>query len=114
MGIMKIARRMIATRRHRITVLAPVETSTALGGAVTSFQPISTLWGEIAPLSGIEGVEGDHVVARVKARITLRWRGGLSAALRLEAEGRTFGITAVFDPDGRKRHLVVMVEEIAP
>ena len=79
-----------------------------------SYTPLSELWAEIAPILGNEPAENGLVAARVKARIIIRWRAGMSAAMRFSCDGRVFEISAVFDPDGRKRHLVCMVEEIAP
>lgn len=44
----------------------------------------------------------------------LRWRGDLDAGKRLRDGERVFDIRAVADPDGSRRRLVCLVEEIKP
>ena len=45
-------------------------------------------------------------------RITLRYREGVTGAMRLTSGLRRFAIRAAADPDGSKRDLVCLVEEM--
>ena len=45
-------------------------------------------------------------------RITLRWRVGVDAGQRLRDGSQVFDIRAVGDPDGGRRRLICLVEEV--
>jgi SPP1 family predicted phage head-tail adaptor len=104
----------IAGRRLRLTLEVPSEVPDALGGAALSFAPLVTVWGRIEALSGAETLDGARLEGRVDCRITLRWRAGIDARMRVSAGGRRFLIRSVFDPDGRKRNLVCLCQEVMP
>jgi len=111
---MALSRPSIGQRRLRATLEEPVEIADALGGVIRSFQPRITLWVRLEPLHGDERTEADRVGAPVSHRLSLRWRGDISEAMRFVAGGRLFDIRASFDPDGRRRTLVCLVEERRP
>ena len=50
----------------------------------------------------------------VAHRVTLRYRDGVTAAMRLVRGLRRFAIRSAADPDGSRRELVCLVEEISP
>lgn len=104
----------LGTRRTRLVLEAPVETPDALGGAAISWQPIVTLWARIEARGGREKPRGSRLEGSNDIRITLRWRAGVDTRQRLTGEGRVFAIRAAFDPDGRRRDLVCLCEEVAP
>lgn len=101
----------IGQRRLRATLEEPVEIADALGGVTRSYQPRIALWVRLEPLRGKERTEADRVDAPVSHRLSLRWRGDVSEAMRFAADARLFDIRAIFDPDGRRRTLVCLVEE---
>lgn len=103
----------VENRRARVTLEAPVETTDALGGASLSFQPVVTLWARIEARTGVEKTLGDRLEGATDTRITLRWRGAVDSRMRFIFGTRVFGIRAVFDPDGRKRDLVCLCQEIS-
>lgn len=107
----------VESRRSRVTLEAPAETANALGGAAIAFQPVVTLWARIEARGGAERERGARLEGGTDTRITLRWRGGVDTRMRFSlgtAPGaRLFAIRAVFDPDGRKRDLVCLCEEIS-
>jgi SPP1 family predicted phage head-tail adaptor len=104
----------IGQRRHRLTLFMPVETANALGGAKITWQAGLSFWGRIEALSGSETIEGAQLGSKISTRITLRWRAGVTARQRLGQGARIFAIRAVFDPDGFKRQLICLCEELAP
>jgi SPP1 family predicted phage head-tail adaptor len=103
----------VENRRARVTLETPVETTDALGGASLAYQPVVTLWASIEARTGVEKVLGGRLEGTTDTRITLRWRGGVDARMRFTFGTRIFGIRASFDPDGRKRDLVCLCEEIS-
>jgi uncharacterized phiE125 gp8 family phage protein len=54
-----------------------------------------------------------HAIRLLAARWFER-RGDVTAAMRFVAGARTFNVLAAHDPDGRKRDLVCLVEEVSP
>ena len=106
------ARATIAARRLRVTLEEPVEAADAIGGVSRTFTPRITLWARLEPATLADRAEADRGEAVVTHRLTLRWRTDLTTAMRLAAGPRRFAIHGWFDPDGRRRDLVVRVEEV--
>jgi head-tail adaptor len=104
----------IAAMRERFVIEQPVETPDAAGGASIVWVAGPAFWGRIEARGGREPVVGERVEPGVATRITLRFRTGLSAGMRLRAGSRLFSIRAAFDPDGQRERLVLEAEEIAP
>jgi SPP1 family predicted phage head-tail adaptor len=63
-------------------------------------------------LSGSERIRADRPEQSLTHKITLRYRDGVTGAMRLASGLRRFAIRAVSDPDGSQRDLVCLVEEI--
>jgi SPP1 family predicted phage head-tail adaptor len=65
-------------------------------------------------LTGTERVRADRPEQSLTHRITLRYREGVTGAMRPTIGLRRFAIRAASDPDGSKRDLVCLVEEVRP
>ncbi len=102
----------IAHLRTRIGLFAPVEVQNETGGVDRSFAQISTLWCNIEPFIGDQRFDSGRVEENVSHRITIRWRGDITAAMRFYKGTRQFNILASADLDGRERRLMVLVQEI--
>jgi SPP1 family predicted phage head-tail adaptor len=107
-------RTSIGARGRRFVLEMPHEVPDGFGGVLRSFTPGPQLWGAIEMLSGDERVRADRPEQAVTHRVTLRYRSGITGAMRLASGLRRFAIRAASDPDGRRRELVCLVEEIAP
>lgn len=103
----------VENRRARVTLETPVETVDALGGATVGYQPVVTLWARIEARTGVEKSLGGRLEGATDTRISLRWRGGVDTRMRFSFGDRIFMIRAAFDPDGRKRDLVCLCQEIS-
>ncbi len=104
----------IAGLRTRATLLAPVETLDEIGGVARSFAPIANLWCRLEPSQGDERFLDGRREETTSYRVMMRWRGDITAAMRLAIGARIFDIHANTDPDGRRRRLVVLAEEVKP
>ena len=104
----------IGRLRHRVLLQAPAGAADGGGGTVAAWSDVATVWAAIAPLTGRERVQAEQVAARASHRVTIRWRAGVTAAMRLSMGARAFAIRAVLDPDGRRRWLELACEEGAP
>lgn len=108
----------IAARRLRLVLEEPVTVADDIGGTARSYTPRVTLWARLVPANSAarstERSVADQAGQGVTHHVTLRWRGDITAAMRFRAGTRLFNILGQSDPDGLRRHLVCLVEEIAP
>jgi SPP1 family predicted phage head-tail adaptor len=111
---MASARRLIGQRGRRFTLELPLESPDGFGGVIRTWQPGPLLWGSIEHLSALERVRADKAEAAVTHRVTLRHRDGVSDTMRLLLGPRRFRIRSAADPDGTRRDLVCLVEEMRP
>lgn len=104
----------IGTLRRRLTLETPVRTGDDAAAAELTWSSLGELWASISPRSGREIVTADAVAARITHDIEIRWRGDVSAAMRLRDGSTIYAIHAVHDRDDKARRLICLVEEIAP
>jgi SPP1 family predicted phage head-tail adaptor len=102
----------IGARSRQFVLELPLEQSDGFGGVIRSYAPGPQVWGAIEMLSGNERVRADRPEQSLTHRITLRYREGVTGAMRLTSGLRRFAIRAASDPDGSKRDLVCLVEEV--
>lgn len=98
---------MIGELRHRITLESPAETPDEGGGRAIAWQTAATVWARIESAAGKELARAGEIEPQTLYRITIRHRSGVSAAMRAQWNGKTIGITSVYDPDGRGVALVL-------
>lgn len=97
--------------RHRVTLQQPSETPDGAGGVTRTWQDVATLWAEIEALSANESVEAARLVSGITHRITLRYRSGVTAQMRVSFDGRVFNIRSVTNLLERDIILEVLAEE---
>ncbi|MBD3844538.1 phage head closure protein [Bosea sp. SSUT16] len=104
----------IGRMRRRLVLEAPVAAPDGLGGATQSFAAVGALWAQLEWLSGVEQWREGRPEQLARYRVALRWRGDVDAGRRLRDGERIFDIRTVADPDGSRRRLVCLVEEVKP
>jgi len=104
----------IGARARRFVLELPLERPDGFGGVIRTYTAGPQLWGAIEMLSGVERMRADRPEQSLTHRITLRYREGVTGAMRLSAGLRRFAIRAASDPDGSRRDLVCLVEEMRP
>jgi SPP1 family predicted phage head-tail adaptor len=104
----------IGARRHCFVLEMPLESSDGFGGVVRSYAAGPQLWGAIEMVKGEERLAAGRAEQAVTHRVRLRYRDGITAAHRLVCGLRRFNIRAAADPDGARRELVCLVEEVSP
>lgn len=103
----------IGDLRRRLTLEAPSRAAEEAGAAVVTWTTVADVWADVRALRGRESVDADAIVASVTHEITLRWRGDVTAAMRLRDAAVIYRIHVVRDPDGRRRRLCCLAEEQA-
>lgn len=103
----------IGARGRRFVLELPLESPDGFGGVIRTYTAGPQLWGAIEMLRGDERVRAGRPEQAVTHRVTLRYRDGVTSAMRLARGLRKFAIRSAADPDGRRRDLVCLVEEIS-
>lgn len=104
--------RPVGALRRRLLLEAPAGTPDGAGGLLTGFETVAAVWAQVEWLSGNERWRGERPEQAASHRITLRWRAGVDAGQRLRDGDQVFDIRAVGDPDGGRRRLICLVEEV--
>lgn len=94
-----------------VTIQQPGTTSDAAGQPVESWSTVCTAWADVRHLSGMEAALAGSEASAVKASIRIRWRDGITPAMRVMVGSTIYQIRAVL-PDLRRRMYVDLVCEV--
>jgi SPP1 family predicted phage head-tail adaptor len=105
--------------RHRLTLQEEVMAPDSQGGYTRGWQNIADVWAEIIPLEnasgtktqGSEQLSAGQIQSRLTHKITLRYRNGVTTAMRLLFENRAFNIRHVANDYERNEQLDILAEE---
>ena len=100
--------------RHSVTLQRKQQTQSPQTGALlTTWVTEATVWAAVEPLSAREFVAAQAVQSNVSVRITVRYRPGITAAMRILHDGKVYGITGVLaDKDSGREYLTLPCEEL--
>lgn len=101
----------IGALRHRVTLEQVTQTPDGGGGSTETWTAVASLWASIDPISGSESLIAERVAGAITHTIHIRHRSGVTPAMRFRLGTRIFEITAVIDPDERRRHLKCLCHE---
>jgi len=89
------------TLRHRVTLQSNIKVQDPATGYMTqSWTDVAKVRAAVAPLSAREFIAAQAMQADVTTRITIRYRAGVTAAMRILHDGKTYNITGVL-PDAK-------------
>jgi SPP1 family predicted phage head-tail adaptor len=118
---MSAAKNMSSRLRHRLTLQQEMRTDDGAGGYVKSWEDVADLWGEIVSLSGsdskLNATSGKKILyagqlqGMISHKVTLRYRDGVTSAMRLVFEERIFNIRYVANTEERREKLELLVQE---
>ena len=97
--------------RHRLIIESPQRASDGAGGAVVTWTQVASIWAHVTPVSARELRSAGQRAEKLTHRITLRYRSGINATMRLVGEGRVFNIDAIINEDERDHWLVCFCVE---
>ncbi len=101
----------IGKLRHRLIIQQEQRAGDAGTGVTIVWAKVATVSGSVKPLSGRETLQAMQLQARISHRIVIRYRAGVTTAMRVLFGTRLFNIQAVLDRDEDRRFLEIMVEE---
>ena len=94
----------------RVVVQQQSTTQDALGQPVLSWSTFATLWADVRHTSGIEAIKDSAIASVVRASIRVRYRGDLTAAMRVIHGSTTYNIVAVLPDIGGKEYVDLACE----
>lgn len=97
--------------RHRVTIQEQSTVPDAFGQPITTWGDVATVWAAVEPLQGREFFNSDQINAEVTARIRIRWRDGLTAAMRVSFDSRLYNIEAIITPKEIHEEIQLMCSE---
>jgi SPP1 family predicted phage head-tail adaptor len=98
--------------RHRVAIQSKANVQDPVTGEMVPTWTTVTGWGSvpaaIEPLSAREFIAAQAVQSAVTARITLRYRAGLDASMRIVHNGTIYNIAGVLaDPDSGLEYVTI-------
>jgi SPP1 family predicted phage head-tail adaptor len=102
----------IGRMRRRIAIEIPVETADGAGGIIRSFASVGTVWAQVSWRGGTERWIAGRPEQAGQIRITMRWRAGMNAGMQLRDDMRVYEIISAGDPDGNRKRLELICNEI--
>ena len=79
----------------------------------TTWATVATVWAAVEPLSAREFIAAQAVQSNVSVRITMRYRPGITSAMRLLHDGKVYNITGVLaDKDSGREYLTLPCAEL--
>lgn len=70
------------------------------GARSNQWVTLALIWGHVEPLSARDFIQASAMQSEVTARITIRYRPGITAAMRIKHRGRAYEIVGVL-PDNK-------------
>lgn len=96
--------------RKRVTIAQESRAADDRGGAAVTWTTVVTVWGEVGDLSARERFAAQQLESDIATAITIRYRTGVTAAMRATVDSVNYQIRGVRDPDGRKKMLILDCE----
>lgn len=97
--------------RNRVTLQTLSSASDEGGGSTDTPVDGATVWASVEPLEGDEAMRGMALDATVSHRIRMRYRAGVTAAMRIKLGSRVFHIRQVINVDERNEQLEILASE---
>ena len=96
---------------HRYILERRTTVPDGLGGRVEAFAPEGAIWGEPRLRRADSTVRADQVDETLEHEIKVRFRAQIEPGWRLRRGSRSFEVVQSFDPDERRRWLVLRTRE---
>lgn len=92
----------------RITISQKNVTRDAYGGESIQWEAFCTVWAAVLPIRGREYVAIRDAGAELTTRFLIRYRSGITPAMRIEYGGAMYDIIDVINPQEARTHMEIM------
>lgn len=96
---------------RRCAIQQPSTDKDEAGQPIPGWVDVANVWADIRMKSGLEAIKAGAPVSTVQASIRVRYRGGITAGMRVTHGGTIYNITAVL-PDVARREFLDLVCEV--
>lgn len=96
---------------QRVALQQPTSTADAMGGCVTTFATVATVWAQVEPLSGREFEAAKAANSEVELKVIIRYYSGLTPKWRLQHGAKVYEILAVLNLSSGKKDLKLLCKE---
>lgn len=97
--------------RRQVQIQQRNSTQDSFGQRVQTWATVATTWADIQPLSGRELETAQAVRSEVTHTVVIRYRPGVTAAMRVVYQGRYFNVLSVIDVDTRHKVMQLLCSE---
>ena len=99
--------------RHKVMLQSFTTTvDMSTGDRIEAWADVGAIWAAVEPLSGREYIAAAATQSQVTARITIRYRAGVTAAQRIAHGVKVYNIEAVLaDKNSGREYLSLMCSE---
>ena len=101
----------VGRMKYRLILQTQNGTPDGMGGFVTSWVTVATIWGDIMPVSMRERAQGDKLISDYSHKIIVRYTDIIPPIGRFVYESRAFNIVSAVNPDNSGSHLVIYCHE---
>jgi SPP1 family predicted phage head-tail adaptor len=98
--------------RKRISIQTNSAVQNGFGEPTTSWSETAKAWAQVDNLQGQELFAAQQLIPEVTTKITIRYRTGMRADMRIVMGARKFNINAVMNVDERNRTLELLCQEL--
>lgn len=96
---------------QRVTLQTATLTRDAVGGPVETWADTVIVWAKVKPLSGKQIAQAQQVSADVSKAVTIRYRTGITAAMRVKFSDATTAKIHWVEEYRREGRLVIVCED---
>lgn len=98
--------------RHRITIQQPENVQDSAGYMQTMWTDVAEVWAAVEPASVREFIASQQMQSEIVARITIRYRAGLTAQMRILHRDRIYNPQGwLADPESGLEYLTAPCSE---
>lgn len=97
---------------QRVTLQTATVTRDAVGGPAEAWADTVTVWAKVRPLTGKQIAQAQQVSADVSTAVTIRWRSGVTAAMRLKFADNSTAKIHWIEEHRREGRLVIVCEDL--
>jgi SPP1 family predicted phage head-tail adaptor len=97
--------------RRQVALQTRIASKDTFGQASVSWTTTATTWADIEPLSGRELMAAQAQQAETTHKVSIRYRSGVTPAMRVVYQGRNFNVLSVLDDDMAHKSLTLLCSE---
>lgn len=98
--------------KHRVIIQQNNPIQDSEGVMTDNWVDSATVWAAIEPLQGRELLAAQAIAAEVTTRIRIRFRAGITSAMRILYGFRVFDIQVPIDPEEKHQELHLLCREV--